>query len=48
VLADLEQLGTILHNLPAGWKSKNVQLVLHARVVHKTPALPDVVASSEW
>jgi hypothetical protein len=48
LLADPEQLGTILRKLPAGWESKNLQLVLHARVIRNAPALPDVVASYVW
>jgi hypothetical protein len=48
LLADPEQLGAILRRLPAGWESKNLQLVLHARVIRNTPALPDVVASYVW
>ena len=48
LLADPEQLGAILRKLPAGWEGKNLQLVLHARVIRNTPALPDVVASSVW
>jgi hypothetical protein len=48
LLADPDQLGAILRKLPAGWESKNLQLVLHARVIRNTPALPDVVASYVW
>jgi hypothetical protein len=48
LLADPEQLGAILRKLPAGWESKNLQLVLHARVIRNAPALPDVVASYVW
>jgi hypothetical protein len=48
LLADPEQLGAILRKLPVGWESKNLQLVLHARVIRNTPALPDVVASFVW
>ena len=48
LLADPEQLGAILAKLPAGWESKNLQLVLHARVIRNTPSLPDVVASYVW
>jgi hypothetical protein len=48
LLADPEQLGAILRKLPAGWESKNVQLVLHAKVIRNTPALPDLVASCVW
>jgi hypothetical protein len=48
LLADPEQLGAILAKLPAGWESKNLQLVLHAKVVRNTPSLPDVVSSYVW
>ena len=48
LLTDPEQLGAILRKLPAGWESKNVQLVLHAKVIRNTPALPDLVASGVW
>jgi hypothetical protein len=48
LLADPEQLGKILRKLPAGWESKNLQLVLHAQVIRNAPALPDVVASYVW
>lgn len=48
LLTDPEQLGAILRKLPAGWESKNLQLVLHARVIRNIPALPDVVASYVW
>jgi hypothetical protein len=48
LLADPDQLGAILRKLPTGWESKNLQLVLHARVIRNTPALPDVVASYVW
>jgi hypothetical protein len=48
LLADPEQLGGILRKLPAGWESKNVQLVLHARVIRNAPAQPDLLASYVW
>jgi hypothetical protein len=48
LLADPEQLGAILRKLPAGWENKNLQLVLHAKVIRNTPSLPDVVASYVW
>jgi len=48
LLADPDQLGVILRKLPAGWEAKNVQLVLHARVIGNTPAQPEVVASHVW
>jgi hypothetical protein len=48
LLADPDQLGVILQKLPAGWESKNMQVVLHAQVVGNTPAQPDVVAWHVW
>jgi hypothetical protein len=48
LLADPEQLGAILRKLPAGWETKSLQVVLHARVIRNTPAMPDVVASYVW
>jgi hypothetical protein len=48
LLADPEQLGLILRKLSPGWETKNVQFVLHARVIGNTPAQPEVVASQVW
>ncbi|HVW87769.1 MAG TPA: hypothetical protein VHB50_23955, partial [Bryobacteraceae bacterium] len=48
LLADPDQLGAILNHLPAGWEDKNVQVVLHMKVIGNTPAQPEVVASHVW
>jgi len=48
LLAEPNDLGTILNKLPAGWEDRNVQLVLHARVIGNTPAQPELVASHVW
>jgi hypothetical protein len=48
LLTDPEQLGAILDKLQPGWESKNLQVVLHARVIANTPAMPEVVASYVW
>jgi hypothetical protein len=48
LIADPEQLGGLLRKLPAGWESKNVQLVLHVRVIGNAPAQPEVLASHVW
>ena len=48
LLADPEQLGAILRQLPKGWDSKSLQLVLHARVIGNTPAQPEIVATHVW
>jgi hypothetical protein len=48
LLADPEQLGAILRKIPAGWETRNLQIVLHAKVIGNTPAQPEVVAVHVW
>jgi hypothetical protein len=48
MIADPEQLGAVLRKLPPGWDGKNVQLVLHVRVIGNTPAQPELLASHVW
>ena len=48
LVADQEQLGAILRTLPPGWETRNLQLVLHSRVIGNTPAQPEVVAWHVW
>ena len=48
LMADPEQLEAVLHELPAGWESRNLQIVLHARVIGNAPAHPEVVAWHVW
>ncbi len=48
LLADPNQFGAILRKIPAGWETKNLQIVLHARVIGNTPAQPEVVAWHVW
>lgn len=48
LLSDPSQLGTILGKLPPGWESKNLQLVLHSKVIGDAPAQPEMVASQVW
>lgn len=48
LIADQEQLGAILRTLPVGWETRNLQLVLHSRVIGNTPAQPEVVAWHVW
>jgi len=37
-----------LRGAPADWQRKNLQLVLHCKVVGMTPRPPRVVASHFW
>jgi hypothetical protein len=41
-------LGEALHDAPKGWQNKNLQLVLHVKVISGTPASPKLVASHFW
>ena len=43
-LTDPDQLNAILRSLPSGWESKNLQIVLHTKVIGNTAAQPEVVA----
>jgi len=48
LLTDHTQLGSLLSRLPAGWEMKNLQLVLHVKVIGNTPAQPELVAWHVW
>ena len=48
ILADPVRLDSILHKLPRGWESRNLELVLHVEVIGDAPALPQVVALQIW
>lgn len=48
VLTDPRQLGAFLKKLPAGWETKNLQLLLHVKVIGNTPDQPELVAAHIW
>ena len=48
LLTDPAQLSAVLGKLPRGWEDKNLQIVLHSKVIGNTPGRPDVVASYVW
>jgi hypothetical protein len=48
VVSDPNQLALVARGLPAGWENKNLQVVLHVRVIGNTPAQPEVAASYVW
>jgi hypothetical protein len=48
LVADPGQLALVLRDLPAGWENKNLQVVLHVRVIGNTPTQPEVAASYVW
>jgi hypothetical protein len=41
-------LGEALRDAPQGWQNKNLQLVLHVKVISGTPASPRVVKTYFW
>ena len=43
-----EYLADALRSAPPGWQNKNLQLVLHVKVISGTPASPKVVATYFW
>lgn len=48
LLADADRLGVLLRSLPANWVDKNLQVVLHAKVINDTPAQPELIAWHVW
>jgi hypothetical protein len=48
VVTDPSQLALVVRDLPAGWENKNLQVVLHVRVIGDTPAQPEVAARYLW
>jgi hypothetical protein len=48
ILADPSELGPILARVPEGWEDKNLQILLHVRVIGNTPAQPELVAWHIW
>ncbi|HLK50559.1 MAG TPA: hypothetical protein VKT49_20605 [Bryobacteraceae bacterium] len=43
-----ELLAEALHGAPAGWQKKNLELVLHVKVISGSPSSPKVVATYFW
>lgn len=48
LLTDPAQLSAALGKLPRGWEDKNLQIILHAKVIGNTPGQPEVVAAHVW
>ena len=43
-----ELMAEALHGAPSGWQTKNLQLVLHVKVISGAPSSPKVVAHYFW
>ncbi|MBM3748052.1 MAG: hypothetical protein FJW34_19880 [Acidobacteria bacterium] len=41
-------LSDALRQAPAGWRRKNIQFLLHTRVIGRTPASPKVLVTHFW
>lgn len=48
LVSDADQLAKLVRGLPVGWEDKNLQVVLHVRVIGNTPAQPEVAAWHTW
>jgi len=48
LITDPNLLAEALHGAPDGWQRKNLQLVLHMKVIANAPASPQVIASYYW
>jgi hypothetical protein len=47
-LASPQRMRDLLKDAPHGWESKNMQVVLHVKIVGFTPVAVEVVATSYW
>lgn len=48
LVTNTDLLADALRNAPSGWQHKNLQLVLHVKVVSGAPSSPRVIASYFW
>jgi hypothetical protein len=48
ILADSDALNRILKRLPANWRQKNLELVLHSKIVGDAPMPPELEAWNVW
>ncbi len=48
LITDPGLLAEALHDAPQGWQNKNLQLVLHVKVISGTPASPKTVKTYFW
>jgi hypothetical protein len=48
LVTNAELLRNALRDRPTGWENKNLQIVLHMKVIANSPATPEVVATYYW
>jgi hypothetical protein len=48
LVTNSDMLNNALRDRPPGWESKNLQIVLHMKVISNSPATPEVLATYYW
>jgi hypothetical protein len=48
LITNPELLAEAFQGAPRDWQKKNIQLVLHTKIVGNSPAVPQVIASYYW
>jgi hypothetical protein len=48
LVTNADLIAEALRTAPSNWQSKNLQLVLHVKVISGTPSSPKVVATHFW
>ena len=48
IITDPDAFGAILEKLPPGWGDRNLQIVVHVRVIGNSPARPELAAWRVW
>jgi hypothetical protein len=48
IIADPEEFGAILAKLPPGWADRNLEILVHVRVIGNSPARPELTAWRVW
>jgi hypothetical protein len=48
LVTNADLLRNALHDRPPGWQTKNLQIVLHLKVIGNSPAAPEAVATYYW
>ena len=48
LVTDPDLLSEVLRGTPTGWDKKNLQLILHVKVISGLPTSPKVVATHVW
>ena len=47
-LTNPHSLAALVKSLPKGWEKKNIQIVLHTKVINQVPSAPNVVSTYCW